>query len=126
MKMRMIHASALVVLIAVSAAATALVGGCASTESGGSDDCQNLCAQSNACPYATPTDCAKSCATATTLNNASGCASDYSDVLSCAGSQDDVCTTPATACSAQIAAYQSCVETYCIKTPRPTACNAAD
>jgi hypothetical protein len=125
MKMRMIHASLLVSLAAL-VAVSALAGGCASTESGGSDSCLNLCEQSNVCPEATPTNCHTSCDTADTLNAASDCTADYDDVLTCAGSQDDVCTAPATACSQQIAAYQACVETFCIKMPRPSACNAAD
>ena len=118
MKMRMFHASALVALAAVPASAGALASGC-----GAAGDCTSLCQQSNQCPGATATDCSRSCGSAATLNTASGCADDYAQVVSCAGSQPDVCTTPATACSAEIAAYQACVEAYCIKTPRPPACD---
>jgi hypothetical protein len=123
MKMRMFLASALVALAAVPAA---LGAGCSQTETGDTDDCTSLCDQSNMCAGATPTNCAKSCAAATTLNAASGCIMDYEQVLSCAGDQPDVCTTPATACSSQFAAYDACIEAYCLKTPQPTACNASD
>jgi hypothetical protein len=123
MKMRMFHASALVALAAVPALAGGLAAGC------GSADCTSLCQQSNQCPGVNPmmpTDCAKSCASADTLNVASGCADDYEQVVSCAGSQPDVCTTPATACSQEIATYQVCIETFCMTKPLPPSCNATN
>jgi hypothetical protein len=120
MKMRMFLASA---LVALAASASAVLGaGCGDSPAGDVANCNNLCAQSNMCPGATPTECDKSCASATAVNMASACTVDYEQVLDCAGDQPDVCTTPATACSSQIAAYDACIEAYCLKTPQPAAC----
>jgi hypothetical protein len=122
MNMRTIHVCALVAL-AASSASLVFLGGCSNNQ-GAATDCLSLCDDSNNCPGAPMTDCMASCSAADTLNMDSGCTVQYNDVLMCAGAQSDVCNTPATACSHEIAAYQACIEAFCMQSPRPAACNA--
>jgi hypothetical protein len=121
MKMQMIHASALVALAALPAAAAAFVVACSGSESE-STDCTANCDTANGCTGAVMQDCTALCSEIGTLNTAAGCGGSYNAEQTCIANESDSCTDTS-ACSAQVNTWVACVTPFCMQEPRPVECN---
>ena len=108
---------------AVLVAAVAWNVACTSTEPPPTA-CEDTCGWNNACPGALQVTCSKYCATAASINLASGCTAAYSDYLDCkAQHQSEVCLSADESCVPLLVAYYQCLSTYCSQNPTASECS---
>jgi hypothetical protein len=86
--------------------------------SGDIQSCYNVCENYLDCPVSTPINCVESC-----RQGAMGpCALEHQRVFDCLD-MFNVCTDPATACSAVAEAYLACSDpSFCMENPSSTYC----
>ena len=98
-------------LLVVGAATAMFAPGCHGDPTA---ECTDLCTKSQKCTGAQPQNCSQLCTNNSNLADASGCGSDYDNVLNCESGLSDVCTAN-TACSQPLGSLAGCVLVYCVQ-----------
>jgi hypothetical protein len=73
-----------------------------------SADCTAVCQRAQACPEATPTDCATSCSQELASMAEIGCTPEYQAALGCFSTCTNICAVSSTDCAFELDALSSC------------------
>jgi hypothetical protein len=92
-------------------------------DGGGAGDCTSVCDEAQSRDCTSIRDCTAACESGATVAGASGCDGQFDAYVSCATSQEDVCTVDA-ACDSQLDAFSQCAGAYCLSHASDPDCQA--